>query len=71
MANSGSGRPRAWSTILDGRIVFDPDEQVQQAIRLVFDLFEQSASALAVVQHFADHHLQCPTRLWGVAATVN
>ena len=51
----------------EGRIVFDPDEQVQQAIRLIFDLFEQSASALAVVQHFADHHLQCPTRFWGGA----
>jgi hypothetical protein len=47
------------------RIVFDPDEQVQQAIRLILDLFEQSASALAVVKHFADHHLKCPTRLWG------
>ena len=51
----------------EGRIVFDPDEQVQQAIRLILDLFEQSASALAVVQHFADHHLQCPTRFWGGA----
>jgi DNA invertase Pin-like site-specific DNA recombinase len=50
---------------LERRIVFDPDEQIQQAIRLILDLFEQSASALAVVQHFADHHLQCPTRLWG------
>jgi hypothetical protein len=50
---------------LERRIVFDPDEQVQQAIRLILDLFEQSASALAVVQHFADHHLQCPTRFWG------
>jgi DNA invertase Pin-like site-specific DNA recombinase len=51
----------------EGRIVFDSDEQVQQAIRLILDLFEQSASALAVVQHFADHHLQCPTRSWGGA----
>ena len=50
---------------LERRIVFDPDEQVQQAVRLIFDLFDQSASALAVVKHFADHHLQCPTRLWG------
>ena len=33
----------------DGRIVFDPDEQVQQAIRLILDLFEQSTSALAVL----------------------
>jgi DNA invertase Pin-like site-specific DNA recombinase len=50
---------------LERRIVFDPDEQVQQAVRLIFDLFDQSPSALAVVKHFADHHLQCPTRLWG------
>jgi DNA invertase Pin-like site-specific DNA recombinase len=50
---------------LERRIVFDPDEQVQQAVRLVFDLFDQSPSALAVVKHFADHHLQCPTRFWG------
>jgi DNA invertase Pin-like site-specific DNA recombinase len=49
----------------EGRIVLDPDEQVQQAIQLILDLFERSPSALAVVQHFADHHLQCPTRLWG------
>ncbi|MBV8677190.1 MAG: recombinase family protein, partial [Planctomycetaceae bacterium] len=52
---------------LEGRIVFDPDEQVRHTIQLVFDLFERSGSALAVVQHFADHHLRCPTRLWGGA----
>jgi DNA invertase Pin-like site-specific DNA recombinase len=51
----------------EGRIVFDPDEQVRHAIRLVFDLFEQLGSALAVVQHFAGHQLRCPTRLWGGA----
>lgn len=50
---------------LERRIVFDPDEQVQQAVRLIFDLFDHSPSALAVVKHFADHHLQCPTRFWG------
>ncbi|MBV8231254.1 MAG: recombinase family protein, partial [Planctomycetaceae bacterium] len=49
----------------EGRIVFDPDEQVRHTIQLVFDLFERSGSALAVVQHFAGHHLRCPTRLWG------
>jgi DNA invertase Pin-like site-specific DNA recombinase len=51
----------------EGRIVLDPDEQVRHTIRLVFDLFAQSGSALAVVPHFADHHLRCPTRLWGGA----
>ena len=50
---------------LERQIVFDPDEQVQQAVRLIFDLFDHLPSALAVVKHFADHHLQCPTRFWG------
>jgi DNA invertase Pin-like site-specific DNA recombinase len=50
-----------------GNIVFDPDEAVQEAIRLVFTLFEQYNSALAVVSHFATHHLLFPTRHWGGA----
>src|SRR6266550_3992365 len=48
-----------------GRIVFDPDEAVQEAVRLVFSLFEQSSSALAVVSAFAQQHLRFPTRWWG------
>jgi DNA invertase Pin-like site-specific DNA recombinase len=48
-----------------GRIVLDPDEAVQEAVRLVFSLFEQSTSALAVVSAFAQQHLRFPTRWWG------
>src|SRR5713226_7985664 len=48
-------------------IVLDPDEAVQEAVRLVFTLFEQYGSALAVVSHFARYHLRFPTRLWGGA----
>jgi len=48
-----------------GHIVFDPDEAVQEAVRLVFALFEQTGSALAVVSYFAEHHLRFPTRWWG------
>src|SRR6266436_1282953 len=48
-----------------GRIVLDPDEAVQEAVRLVFSLFEQSSSALAVVSAFAKPHLCFPTRWWG------
>lgn len=48
-----------------GRIVLDPDEEVQQAIRLVFRLFEQHGSALAVVQVFKEQHLRFPMRQWG------
>ena len=33
-----------------GQIVLDPDEAVQEAVHLVFTLFEQDTSALAVVR---------------------
>ncbi|MCL5960360.1 MAG: recombinase family protein [Chloroflexi bacterium] len=49
------------------RVVLDPDQQVQQAVRLVFDLFDQHGSALAVVKHFATHQLLFPTCFWGGA----
>ena len=45
-----------------GRIVLDPDEAVQEAVRLVFSVFEQRSSALAVVSFFAQQHLYFPTR---------
>jgi DNA invertase Pin-like site-specific DNA recombinase len=48
-----------------GRLVLDPDEEVQHAVRLLFALFEQTGSALAVVRHFAQHRLLFPDRLWG------
>lgn len=45
-----------------GRIVQDPDEQVQQAVRLVFDLFDELGTASAVVRHFRVHRLLFPVR---------
>jgi DNA invertase Pin-like site-specific DNA recombinase len=48
-----------------GQLVLDPDEQVQQTVQLVFDLFDELGSALAVLKHFIDHQLLFPTRLWG------
>lgn len=50
-----------------GAVVLDPDEQVQQAVRLVFALFEQHGSALAVVKHFSSQGLLFPERRWGGA----
>ena len=50
-----------------GRWVLDPDEEIQQAIRLVFELFDQTGSALAVVKHLAQQKLRVPTRYWGGA----
>jgi DNA invertase Pin-like site-specific DNA recombinase len=46
-------------------IILDPDEQVQQAVRLAFDLFDQFGTAMAVVQYFSTNQLLFPTRLWG------
>jgi len=46
------------------RIVLDPDEAVQQAVRLLFTLFEHSGSALAVVKQFAAQRLRFPTAPW-------
>ena len=46
-------------------VVFDADEQVTHAVQLLFDRFEASRSALAVVKYFADHQLCFPTRFWG------
>lgn len=48
-----------------GQILFDPDEQVQHALRLLFDTFEQVGAALGVVQYFAQNRLSFPTRLHG------
>jgi DNA invertase Pin-like site-specific DNA recombinase len=47
------------------RVVLDPDQEVSEAVRLVFARFAQHGSALAVVTHVAKHHLRFPTRLWG------
>src|SRR6266550_7966125 len=41
-----------------GKMVLDPDEEVQAAVRLVFDLFKEYGSALAVVKHFRTHQLR-------------
>ncbi len=43
-------------------IVLDPDEEIRQAIRLLFSLFDRLGSAKAVVKHFAGHKLCFPVR---------
>ena len=47
----------------DWRVQFDPDEQVQAAVRLVFDTFERTGTARATLKHFREHKLQFPRRL--------
>ena len=48
--------------------MLDPDEAIQQAVRLLFTLFEHQGSALAVVKQFANQRLRFPTRPGGHGA---
>jgi len=50
-----------------GRTVPDPDRQVQNAVRLLFDLFGQTGSAYAVVHQFVKEGIQFPKRAYGGA----
>jgi hypothetical protein len=47
-----------------GQVMLDPDEEVQHAVRLLFELFEELGTATAVVKAFKGQHLLFPTRLW-------
>ena len=49
----------------DDKIVLDPDQEVQGAVRAVFALFEQENSAYAVVQRFHQFGLRFPRRSYG------
>jgi Recombinase/Recombinase zinc beta ribbon domain len=48
-------------------IVLDPDQEVQGAVRAVFDLFEQEGTAYGVVQRFQQLGLRFPRRAYGGA----
>ena len=47
----------------DGTIDLDPDAEVQAAVRLVFDTFERTGSAMRTVRHFLDQGILFPRRL--------
>jgi DNA invertase Pin-like site-specific DNA recombinase len=54
--------------VYDGdKIVLDPDQEVQGAVRSVFELFEQENSAYRVVQRFHQLGLRFPRRAYGGA----
>lgn len=45
------------------RVILDPDQQVQQALRLFFETYERSGTAASVVRFFRVRDLQFPRRL--------
>lgn len=47
----------------DGTIDLDPDAEVQAAVRLVFDTFERTGSALRTVRYFLEQGILFPRRL--------
>ena len=49
------------------KIVLDPDQEVQGAVRSVFELFEKEGTAYAVVQRFNEMGLRFPRRSYGGA----
>src|ERR1700726_4994524 len=51
----------------DDKIALDPDQEVQGAVRTVFELFERESSAYAVVQRFQELGLRFPRRSYGGA----
>ncbi|MCD7445233.1 recombinase family protein [Streptomyces lincolnensis] len=46
-----------------GEVVFDPDEQVQTVIRLLFAQFERRGTLHGVLRYFVDHDIQLGIRL--------
>jgi DNA invertase Pin-like site-specific DNA recombinase len=50
---------------VQGQVVLDPDQQVQQSIRFLFQSFRRLSSACAVVRAFREANLLFPRRLRG------
>jgi hypothetical protein len=46
----------------DSKLQFDPDEQVQQVIRLIFDQFVTLGSLSGLLRHLRANHIQLPLR---------
>lgn len=46
-----------------GRVVLDPDKQVQESVRLLFDTFSRTGAAHATIKYFRTQGLLFPTRV--------
>jgi DNA invertase Pin-like site-specific DNA recombinase len=45
------------------RVIIDPDKQIQQSIRLFFDIFQRTGAAFATVKAFATDDMKFPCRM--------
>src|SRR4051794_7375793 len=57
------GLPRGYVLKPSGEVALDPDEGVQQVIRLVFAIFERRRSVSGVLRYLVDHDIQLPDRI--------
>jgi len=49
----------------NGKVILDPDKQVQQSFRLFFDIFQRSGSAFSTVKAFGKDNVKFPFRSYG------
>lgn len=55
-------RPMGYVLGTDRKLAFDPDEQVQQAVRQAFEQFERLGTISGVLRYFHQHDLRLPVR---------
>jgi DNA invertase Pin-like site-specific DNA recombinase len=61
----GKAVPMGYVRRPSGEVAFDPDEQAQATIRMVFDLFDRFRTGGKVMRYFADHDIRMPVRVPG------
>lgn len=56
-------RPPMGFVYANEKLILDPDQQVQQSVRLLFETFRRTGSAMATVKYFAEQSLRFPRRV--------
>ena len=57
--------PRGYLRRPSGEVIKDPDEQAQDTVQLVFDLFKRHGTMNAVLRHLVRNAIQLPSRIRG------
>jgi DNA invertase Pin-like site-specific DNA recombinase len=61
----GKAVPMGYVRRPSGEVAFDPDEQAQATIRLLFDLFDRFRTVGKVMAYLVEHDIRMPVRLNG------
>ena len=57
--------PIGFVYVSDGKVQLDPDRQVQESLRVFFETFQRTGSAMATVKAFREQELSFPHRVHG------